>query len=126
MDILLDTVRDEIGACLETSYDQISVKESQNRLNFKTDKEMLAFGDKVSIICIGQTLTDSPSVIYVHYIFINIAHFFLLKSLQKKWKLNAKNVYCFENNTEKPKEPLPSLELAEQAISYARELEMIV
>lgn len=84
MDILLDTVRDEIGACLETSYDQISVKEAQNRLNFKTDKEMLAFGDKVSIICIGQTLTDLPSVIYVHYYLLTLSIFIFIQISTEK------------------------------------------
>lgn len=90
MDILLDTVRNEIGACLESSYDQISVKEAQKRLNFKNEKEVIAFGKK------------------------------------RNWTLSADNVYTFASKTDKPKEPLPSVELAEQAISYARELEMIV
>lgn len=49
MDILLETIRDEIGACLESSYEQISVKEAQKRLNFKTEREVVAFGKKVSI-----------------------------------------------------------------------------
>lgn len=90
MDILLDTVRNEIGACLESSYDQISVREAQKRLNFKNEKEVIAFGKK------------------------------------RNWTLGADNVYTFASKTDKPKEPLPSVELAEQAISYARELEMIV
>lgn len=47
MDVLLDTVRDEIAVCLESSYDQISVKEAQRRLNLRSEKEVLAFGKKV-------------------------------------------------------------------------------
>lgn len=90
MDVLLDTVRDEIAACLESSFDRIPVKEAQKRLNLKTEKEALAFGKK------------------------------------RNWNLVGGNVYSFTSNTAKPKEPLPSLELAEMAISYARELEMIV
>jgi len=89
MDVLLETVRDEIAACCESSFDRIPVKEAQKRLNLKTEKEALAFGKK------------------------------------RNWNLVG-NVYCFTSNTAKPKEPLPSLELAEMAISYARELEMIV
>lgn len=89
MDILLDTVRDEIAACLETSYDFIPVKDAQRRLNLKSEKEVLAFGKK------------------------------------RNWTL-ANNKYIFTSNTEKPKEPLPSVELADIAITYARELEMIV
>lgn len=47
MDVLLDTVRDEIAACLETSYDHISLKDAQRRLNLKSEKEVTAFGKKV-------------------------------------------------------------------------------
>lgn len=90
MDILLDTVRGEIAACLESSYDKISLKDAARRLNFKTEKEVTAFGAK------------------------------------KNWTLGADGSYHFANKEAKPKEPLPSLELAEQAIFYARELEMIV
>lgn len=90
MDLLLETVRDEIGACLESSYDQISTKEAQKRLNFKNEKEVVSFGKR------------------------------------RNWVLGAGNVYNFASQTHKPKEPLPSVELAEQVIFYARELEMIV
>lgn len=90
MDLLLETVRDEIGACLESSYDKISTKELQKRLNFKNEKEAISFGKK------------------------------------RNWVLGPTSVYTFASQTHKPKEPLPSVELAEQAIFYARELEMIV
>lgn len=86
----MDTVRDEIGACIESSYDHISVKQAQKRLNYKHEKEAISFGKK------------------------------------RNWTLAANNIYTFANKTDKPKEPLPSVELAEQAICYARELEMIV
>lgn len=49
MDILLDTIRDEIGACLERSYEHISLKDAQKRLNFKSEREVLSFGKKVRI-----------------------------------------------------------------------------
>lgn len=90
MDILLETVRDEIAACLESSYDKISTKEAQKRLNYKNEKEVVAFGKK------------------------------------RNWNLGADNMYTFASQNDKPKEPLPSVELAEQCIVYARELEMIV
>lgn len=48
MEILVETVRDEICACLETSYERVSVKEAARRLNFKTEQEVIAFGKKVS------------------------------------------------------------------------------
>ena len=90
MDILLNTVRDEIGACIEKSYDKMSAKEAAKRLNLKTMDEMNSFG------------------------------------LKRNWTVSGDGVYNFVDKTAKPKEALPSVELAEQAIFYARELEMIV
>lgn len=90
MDILLGTVRDEIGACIEKAYEQMSIQEAGKRLNLKTAEEVKAFGKK------------------------------------RNWHLGPNNVYNFAEQTVKPKEVVPSVELAEQAIFYARELEMIV
>lgn len=52
MDILLDTVRGEIAACLESSYDKISLNEVARRLNLKTTAEVIDFGTKVRIFII--------------------------------------------------------------------------
>uniref|UniRef100_A0A2M4AGD1 26S proteasome non-ATPase regulatory subunit 8 n=1 Tax=Anopheles triannulatus TaxID=58253 RepID=A0A2M4AGD1_9DIPT len=90
IDILLQTVRNEIGACLETSYERISLQEAAKRLNLKTKDEVKQFGEK------------------------------------KGWKMSPDGFYHFVSELPKPKEPIPSQELAEQAITYARELEMIV
>uniref|UniRef100_A0A182Q547 26S proteasome non-ATPase regulatory subunit 8 n=1 Tax=Anopheles farauti TaxID=69004 RepID=A0A182Q547_9DIPT len=90
IDILLQTVRNEIGACLESSYERISLQEAAKRLNLKTKEDVKAFGEK------------------------------------KGWKMSPDGFYHFVNELAKPKEPIPSQELAEQAIMYARELEMIV
>lgn len=46
--------------------------------------------------------------------------------VKRNWQLDAGGVYNFVDKSVKPKEVLPSVELAEQAIFYARELEMIV
>lgn len=46
--------------------------------------------------------------------------------LQKNWTLGRDNYYYFTAEEKKTDDPLPSTELAEQAIEYARELEMIV
>lgn len=110
MEILLDTVRGEIAACLESSYDKISIAEAARRLNLKSEAEVIAFGTKVHT---DTTLSAQQ---------VNIAFHFL----QKNWNVGADKVYEFANKSAKPKEPLPSIELAEQAIFYARELEMIV
>lgn len=44
----------------------------------------------------------------------------------KKWKLGKDNIFHFAPEIKKNDEPIPSREFAEQAIEYARELEMIV
>ena len=45
---------------------------------------------------------------------------------QKNWTLGRDNYYYFGTEEKKHDDTLPSSELAEQAIEYARELEMIV
>jgi 26S proteasome regulatory subunit N12 len=90
VDILLDTIRNEIGACLERAYEKISIPEAGKRLNLgKAETE--AFGKK------------------------------------RNWHVGKDGLYLFINqNAPKTKEPIPSVELAEMTITYARELEMIV
>ncbi|KAJ8949660.1 hypothetical protein NQ314_008121 [Rhamnusium bicolor] len=44
----------------------------------------------------------------------------------KKWKLGKDNFFHFTPEVKKTHEPIPSKELAQQAIEYAKELEMIV
>lgn len=50
MNILLDTVRMEIAACLESSYDKISTKEAARRLNLQTERDLAEFAQKVKLI----------------------------------------------------------------------------
>lgn len=90
IDILLDTVRNEIGACLEKAYERISVEEARKRLNLSSQEAVKQFGQK------------------------------------RNWNLDKTGIYHFSSETPKTKEPIPSVELAEMTISYARELEMIV
>lgn len=90
IDILLDTVRNEIGACLEQAYERISIQEASKRLHLTSNDAVQKF---------GQT---------------------------RKWNLGKDGFYHFSSETPKAKEPIPSAELAGMAISYARELEMIV
>ena len=49
IDILLDTVRNEISACLEHAYERITVPEAGKRLNLSTKEEVQKFGQKVNI-----------------------------------------------------------------------------
>lgn len=43
IDILLNTVRDEIGACMENAFDKISVKDAARMLNLTSEKEVMQF-----------------------------------------------------------------------------------
>jgi 26S proteasome regulatory subunit N12 len=91
IDILLDTVRNEIGACLERAYEKISVQEAGKRLNLSSKDEVTRFAQK------------------------------------RNWTLPSEGFYHFASQeTKKSKEPIPSEELVEMTITYARELEMIV
>jgi 26S proteasome regulatory subunit N12 len=112
IDILLDTVRNEIGVCLERAYEKISLQQSSKRLYLKTNEEVKTFGAKVR----------EQLQIYIFYFQFN---FDALIS-QKNWTLSPDGFYHFASEIPKAKEPIPSVELAEQTIFYARELEMIV
>lgn len=90
IDILLDTVRNEIGACLEKAYERISIPEAAKRLHLPTQDAVKTFGKS------------------------------------RNWTLGKDQSYHFSSEEPKTKEPIPSEELAEMAITYARELEMIV
>ncbi|OXU29788.1 hypothetical protein TSAR_006957 [Trichomalopsis sarcophagae] len=46
IDILLNTVRNEIGACMESAYDKISMKDACRMLNLSSEKEVLNFAKK--------------------------------------------------------------------------------
>ena len=46
IDILLNTVRDEIGACMESAFDKISIKDAARMLNLNTEKEVTQYCTK--------------------------------------------------------------------------------
>ncbi|XP_046749591.1 26S proteasome non-ATPase regulatory subunit 8 [Diprion similis] len=46
IDILLNTIRDEIGTCMENAYDKISVKDALRMLNLTTEREIKTFATK--------------------------------------------------------------------------------
>ncbi|CAM9840534.1 26S proteasome non-ATPase regulatory subunit 8 [Lampetra fluviatilis] len=92
IDILLDTIRDEIAGCIEKAYERISFKEAARVLFFNAQKQMTEYSTK------------------------------------RGWKLGADSYVLFGNTQQqKPEEAtIPSTELAQQVIEYARQLEMIV
>uniref|UniRef100_A0A1B6MMZ6 26S proteasome non-ATPase regulatory subunit 8 n=1 Tax=Graphocephala atropunctata TaxID=36148 RepID=A0A1B6MMZ6_9HEMI len=90
IDILLETVRDEIATCMEKAYRKISAHEATRMLNLPNQTAIKDYGHK------------------------------------KSWTLGRDNFYTFGVEEKKSDEALPSTELIEQVIEYARELEMIV
>jgi len=48
INILLDTLRDEVAACIEKSYDQISLQEACRMLFFDNQKDLMAYSTKKS------------------------------------------------------------------------------
>lgn len=94
MDILLETIRGEIAACIEQAYQKISLKDLMAKLHLTTEKDATDYGVKV-----------------------------------KKWKLR-KNHFVFGATEDKVEEreevSVPARSFAENAVQYAKELEMIV
>lgn len=54
IDTLVDTVKDEIAACLEKSFEKISLGDAAKRLNMRSKADLEQFGKKVKI-----TVTDN-------------------------------------------------------------------
>lgn len=46
IDILLNTVRDEIGACMESAFDKISIRDASRMLNLNSEKGITAYATK--------------------------------------------------------------------------------
>uniref|UniRef100_A0A8C9VKU0 Proteasome 26S subunit, non-ATPase 8 n=1 Tax=Scleropages formosus TaxID=113540 RepID=A0A8C9VKU0_SCLFO len=91
IDILLDTIRDEIAGCIEKAYEQIQFNEATRVLFFSSSKKMTEYAKK------------------------------------RGWILNANGYYSFSSRQQRTEEAtIPSTELAQQVIEYARQLEMIV
>lgn len=90
IDMLMQTVRNEIAGCLEKAFEKISAEEAAKRLNLLTAPEIEEFGRK------------------------------------RNWIVHPAGYFSFEVDSSKTSEALPSQELVEKTIFYAKELEMIV
>lgn len=91
IDILLDTIRDEIAGCIEKAYEQIQFSEATRVLFFSSPKKMTEYAKK------------------------------------RGWSLSPDGYYSFTSQQQRTEEvTIPSTELAQQVIEYARQLEMIV
>ncbi|RWS04232.1 26S proteasome non-ATPase regulatory subunit 8-like protein [Dinothrombium tinctorium] len=90
MDILLDTIRVEIAACMEKAYEKISVNEAARFLFLSGPKALNDFIAK------------------------------------RNWKVEGKYLKFTQKSVKDEVIQIPAEKLAEKAIEYARELEMIV
>lgn len=89
IDILLNTIRDEIAGCIEKAYEKIAHREAARMLFFDGEKPMTVYAK------------------------------------DRNWVVAADNFFHFKQE-EKADEFIPATVLAQQAIEYARQLEMIV
>lgn len=55
IDILLDTIRSEIAACLEKAYEKISLNEAARMLNFSNLTAIKEYGVKVCVMLYSLT-----------------------------------------------------------------------
>ncbi|KAJ8280281.1 hypothetical protein GJAV_G00052700 [Gymnothorax javanicus] len=92
IDILLDTIRDEIAGCIEEAYEQIQFSEAMRVLFFSSSKMMTDYAKK------------------------------------RGWAQSPDGCYSFSSQQQQRMDELciPSTELAQQVMEYARQLEMIV
>ncbi|KAG2677002.1 hypothetical protein I3760_12G078200 [Carya illinoinensis] len=92
MDLLANTVRDEIAGCSEKAYDYLSINDARQMLLFSSDQELLEY----------------------------------IKEDHPEWEMKNSSVFFQKAKESAPCKEIPSLQLINQTLSYARELERIV
>jgi len=90
MDMLVDTVREEIADCSEKAYASIGAADLQSLLMLASAKELAEFADT------------------------------------RGWSVEGTTVTFSKMETEAPAQKLPSSQLIQETLSYAKELERIV
>ncbi|XP_045185496.1 26S proteasome non-ATPase regulatory subunit 8-like [Mercenaria mercenaria] len=90
IDILLNTIRNEIAGCIEKAYEKIALNEAARMLFYESVKQMKEY------------------------------------ATQRKWEVKQDGFFYFEQEEKETDEVIPAMDLAQQTIEYARELEMIV
>lgn len=90
MDMLVDTVRDEIADCSEKAYASIKAADLQGLLMFASPKELSDFAE------------------------------------QRGWSVDGSVVTFSKMEDEAPAQKLPSTQLIQETLAYAKELERIV
>ena len=90
MDMLVDTVREEIADCSEKAYASIGAADLQGLLMFASAKELADFAE------------------------------------QRGWSVDGATVTFAKMDDETPAQKLPSTQLIQETLAYAKELERIV
>ncbi|UYV74881.1 PSMD8 [Cordylochernes scorpioides] len=91
LDILLDTVRADIAACMEKAYHHIAIPEAARMLFLQNPAKVKEIAQK------------------------------------RGWKMASDNQsYVFTQEEKTTDDSIPAFELAQQAVEYAKELEMII
>ncbi|XP_052058736.1 26S proteasome non-ATPase regulatory subunit 8-like [Mytilus californianus] len=90
INILLNTIRNEIASCIEKAYEKLALQEAARMLFFESVKPMKEY------------------------------------AVQRGWTLASDSFFYFQQEKKVTDESIPAMQLAEQTIEYARELEMIV
>ena len=90
MDMLVDTVREEIADCSEKAYASIKAADLQGLLMFTSAKELSEFAE------------------------------------QRGWSVEGQTVTFSKMEDEMPAQKLPSTQLIQETLAYAKELERIV
>lgn len=94
---------------MEKSFDKIQLTEAAKMLSIPDANTMKEYGKKVRYTCFWPRIHSLPT----------------FTILQRDWSLKA-DYYAFNIDVKKTDDSLNALELAKQAVDYARELEMIV
>lgn len=126
----LSNCSDEIAGCIEKAYEQIQFSEATRVLFFSSPKKMTDYAKKVWIFLLNDNIF---AVLIIRFfstlrwkrrqISILTIYFYL----QRGWSLSADGYYSFSSQQQRAEEvTIPSTELAQQVIEYARQLEMIV
>ncbi|KAJ9706267.1 hypothetical protein PVL29_001677 [Vitis rotundifolia] len=116
MDLLAKTVRDEIAGCSEKAYDYLSINDAQHMLLFSSDQELFEYIKELDRFAVNDCFSGSG---YSFYILM------LHQTEHPEWEIKNGHVFFQRAKESAPCKEIPSLQLINQTLSYARELERI-
>ena len=124
MDMLVDTVRDEIAECSEKAYPSIGAKELQCLLMMTTESQLSEFSDgrgwnidngpSPSVVACDSHDSHTPALVVSHH------------PSSASYHRNHPGVVTFASTAVEPAPKVPSTQLIQQTLAYAKELERIV